>query len=195
MLTLGAVAAVFSCHKRDEERKKFADTLLDTACDGKGQADCQRPACVWCKSSAVPSACYTPVGVPWGSCIDMQLQPRAAILLRLFHTCLAGWKMSTADVYGAPMHMVARHTQAPHMLICTIELSCIHPCCHHAATADSQQSTASTMHATASHTISGPRRIQPAFDQPPPGPQTHPHPPPCPHATTGPGQASPRRRL
>lgn len=33
------------------------------ACDGKPEAECKAPdsGCVWCISSAVPSACYTPV--------------------------------------------------------------------------------------------------------------------------------------
>jgi hypothetical protein len=79
MLTRGALAAVFSCHKRDEERRQVTSSLLNDACEGKGEADCQRPTCVWCKSSAVPSACYTPVGAS-GRCIDMHLQLRAFIL-------------------------------------------------------------------------------------------------------------------
>lgn len=29
-------------------------------CDGKSQADCIHPTCVWCKSAAVGGKCYTP---------------------------------------------------------------------------------------------------------------------------------------
>lgn len=89
-LTRGAVAAVFSCHKRDEERKNFADTLLNDACDGKGQADCQRPACVWCKSSAVPSACYTPVGVLGPDALICRCSFVLHSLLCVSKTCLSG---------------------------------------------------------------------------------------------------------
>lgn len=80
MLTYAdALAGVFSCHKRDEQRKQVSHSLLNDACEDKSQADCQRPTCVWCKSSAVPSACYTPVG-PLRTCIHIQAQQRAAVL-------------------------------------------------------------------------------------------------------------------
>jgi hypothetical protein len=73
-------AAVFSCAKRDAAQEA-ANAVDDDPCSGKGQGDCQRPACVWCKSSAVPSACYTPVRAgPGAPCAArLQQRPRRAL--------------------------------------------------------------------------------------------------------------------